>query len=348
MGTKKIVFALNTEFCLLVALQYLDKYLDETYEPIWVLLKSNERFATTQLEALPGKILVVDDHFNTRKLKLDTAWSEAFKGLKAEIFVMQNNYKISSLFLLALLKKTNPKVTTVFISDSIALDVKPAKRIIWVNNVYLNFRRFMNGFFQLPMLIVAADKFIDRSVDIYISKHKNINIKKQHIAFKDMLSNIDKNELCNSVFPFDLSHESSIYFFTQPILEHNSFSKVTKGQYIKVLTGITLLAKKNKIKVLIKVHPSENLNKYLPFENDFCKVFKNNSVPAEVLFTKLKNKKIVSCFSSISTLDFSGKNTHFWFYPLVGHQPSFKYKESDINVFSSFSDLKHVLFMDKK
>lgn len=340
MEKKIILFAVNTEFVLSISLLYFEQFKEmKDYYPVWFILKGNSnRFKHVNLDKLPGDKFEFWNNLNTQVLRPDLSFLEILKNYKVFEFVHQNSLNISNILLEKKIKKSNPSVDTTYISDSIALSVETRQRTVRVSSIYLNYRKLVNGLYTLPAKLLRPIKYIG-DVDNYINIEKIEATSAKFFSFKELLSKTSKSKFLSLVFNFPEEIDYDIIFFTQPILEHTSFSDDKKKDYRNILEIISKTAEQFHKNTLIKVHPGESSLWYKKYENKYCKIFENNNLPAELLFTVFSNKKVLSCFSSISVLDFFQSNHHFWLYPLINHFPKFNTDISSITVIKDVESL---------
>ena len=114
----------------------------------------------------------------------------------------------------------------------------------------------------------------------------------------------------------DMFENSTIIFFTQPMELEPFFTDRHQKLYDEILFKLSDLAKRNKIEMLLKMHPHESPDKYKKFTNDFVTIYKNSNVPAEVILNLVKEKSIISIYSSLSLYK-NKQNKHFWLYKLM-------------------------------
>lgn len=337
---KTILFSINTEFVLCIAMLYYEFYKRQNSSPVWYILKGNDnRFGNVKLDKLPGKVFVFKNELNSTTTKPEVGFIKHLNNFKIDEFVHQNSYSIANLLLEQKIKSINPNLLVTYISDSIALNVKPRTRTLLVTNMYLNFRRFFHSYYRLPLSITPPHKYINK-VNSYVASNKLNTSNAKFLSFEKVFSNAKDSKLIKDVFTYSFTDDYDIYFFTQPILLHSSFSENTKSEYKKLLKFISQQAEKNKVSVLLKIHPGEDSKNYAEYVNSYCNIFYNSNIPAELLFNTISKKKIMSCFSSISTLDFSGRNQHFWLYPIIGHIPRINFENTNIVSLKDYNGLK--------
>ncbi len=341
MERKIILFSINTEFVFLVALLYYEIYKSKTHHPVWLFLYTSEkRFKNLNLDNLQGEKYFFKDELNSFKKKVDLSFVQIIESMEVDEFVMQNNYKISNLIILSKLKKC--QLNKVFISDSIGLNVKRSLLFMLRQNAYLNFRKFFNGYLTLPLSQYEALNYL-KKIDTYINDTPIKNVNANFIAFKELFLHLNQSKWAKNIFKVDLITDYDIYLFTQPI-NKVTFTKEIAENYSSVINQIAHLAKSNNKKLLIKVHPGESHLKYKHLESENCKLYRDSNSPAELLFFNIDKKIILSCFSSVSTLDYSGNNNeHYWFYPLVKHTPKFSGDNSIVNIIKNKKELKKIM-----
>ena len=344
MEKKTILFAVNTEFVMTIALLYYENLKEkEGYYPVWFILKGNSnRFKDLNIDKLPGDKFEFWNNLNTKSLRPDLRFLKVLKNYKVVEFVHQHSLSICNILLEENIKKTNSNVIRTYISDSIGLSAITRKRIVKVSDIYLYYRKLVNGLYYLPNKLLRPIEYI-KDVDNYINIDKIEATLAKFISFKEMLSKSSESRLLPLVFNFSVEIEYDIIFFTQPILDHTSLSQDVKERYVNVLDTISKTAELNQKNTLIKVHPGENSLRYKKYENRYCKLFENNNLPAELLFIVFSNKKVISCFSSISVLDFSQNNYHYWLYPLINHSLKLNTDISSITLIKDQDSLINIL-----
>lgn len=336
MTKPNVLFAVNTEFCLFVGLLYYKIHLRSDFEPIWYILSNTKnRFKDMDFSILPGQVFFYDDYLNTTKLKCKTSFLKNLKNYDVRIFVHQNNFRVSNQLIKC--KLNSNKTKEVYISDGLGLSVRRSFNFMFKQSLVLNFRRFMTGIFNLPLAHVQSGNYV-KKVDTYISFESLQNLNTNYISFKTLFDNFKDFATIKRLFNSEITNDYDIYFFSQPIEKGSNISKKVKKKYRKLLSFLSNAARQNKIKTMFKIHPGEKFEDYLEYKNRYCHINKSKSVPAEVLFYKLNDKKILSCFSSVSTTDFSERNQHFWLYPLINYDPNIK--ANKITVLSDFDSLE--------
>lgn len=340
MNKKIILYSINTEFVLCISILLFELFKKLDYYPIWLILKGNDnRFNGVSLDKLPGEVFVFKNELNSMNTKPELGFLKYINIFRVDEFVHQNPYNIANLLLEQLIKSKNHNVSLTYISDSIALDVNPRLRTLLVSNLYLNYRRFLHLFYWLPLVVSSPRKY-SCNVTHYIALNRIESSDAKFTSFKEILNNAKNNKLLKAVFDYRFNDDYDIYFFTQPVLQQSSFSESTKSEYKKLLEFLSDHAQENKVRLLLKVHPGEDSSTYIKYKNDYCSIFYNNNLPAELLFSIITNKKIMSCFSAVSTLDFSGRNQHYWLNSIIKYNPKTSFENSNIVYLSSYNDLK--------
>lgn len=338
-----ILFVINTEFVLMVSCLYYELIVQQKYTPVWCILRTPNRFKGIDIEKLPGEKRIFNDEIETTKWSPDLSFLPWLSNRTYAEICIQNSYKVASQIVLQRFSKKTTKIT--FISDSIGLYTQLTPKMVRSFNRKLLYRKYRHGFTKLPVKIIPAKESI-KQMNLYISSHILEDVATPFISFNELFNATTNSELCEHLF---FLHEDTIaknWFFTQPIRQHTVFSTEMKACYWEILHQFAKNAQELKIQSVIKVHPGEQLKDYEEFSNPFCRIYPSSNTPAELLFFKMEGKNIFSCFSSISTLDFSGNNNHFWLHPLIGYSPKYAVEFKTIQLLHSFDEF-YVLMAEK-
>ncbi|MGG3738052.1 glycosyltransferase family 52 [Aeribacillus pallidus] len=101
-------------------------------------------------------------------------------------------------------------------------------------------------------------------------------------------------------------HPSSLLYIGQPL---SKLGVIKLEEEIAFLQKLLLIAKKNRLKLLVKPHPFEDLDKYAVFKNELTLI--SNSLPAEMIPLFLSLTCVVTPYSS------AAGNMSSWFHTPV-------------------------------
>jgi hypothetical protein len=334
---EKVLFFINTEFVLMASVIYYYEHLKpKRVIPIFILLTSNAaRFKSVDTSCLPGDCHIYKNDLNHSVLFPDREFLKALNYQNVSELIIQNFTFLINDIAINYYKRKGTKIT--FIADSISVDRKLSASAKAKNRFYLVLRKRFNGFKYLSKQIYSFTDHGNR-IDRYIAHRKvwenipYIDIKTLFTKEYNLLPLFGGN-LQTNLDAFD------VYLFTQPILEHRIFTDKTKELYIQIIEEMVSFFKAKNLRLLIKVHPGEEINKYQKYQCNTITVLQNNSIPAEIILNSVKHKKIFSFFSSISLFDYSGANEHFWLFKLIDYTPPGKNSYQGITNIVTFKQL---------
>lgn len=340
---RKIVFIINTEFVLLISYLYykLNCETNNLY-PIFIFnIASTERFSNIEIHKLPG---IQYKYFNNilgktifPKIKL-----EDIKNIEGvENIVWQNPGDTFNHLIFNLIKKESPSSRSTVITDSIAVDSRIDKSVIRKTLLKRLYRKTLNPWLPIP-LKVSTYHTLDKKEHTLIA-HNNIGYN--NFIHTDILLNKIlqyRNEL-NDLFNYKTADDTPIIFFTQPITVNNGLTEKNENDYNTFIKTLIDICIKNKLKIYFKVHPGESIERYLKYENDYVKIYKNKNIPAELILNSLSGATILSMWSSISVFDIKANNKHYWLYPLINYKISSIVKYNNINIINTLEQLETLL-----
>lgn len=343
-NSKKVLIVVTTEFGLLTALLYYLANLNKKYYPYFVLLQNNkERFQGLNLNFLPGQHEIFVDELGRNIWNPDKTFLVILKEQSVQEIVFQNPLNFITNIIINTYKHEDPSICLTALSDGLLISTGISAKNKLILTLRLLHRKYINQFKNLPFF-VKHYKNIVSDIDLLIA-HEDIGAKK-FLNSNEVLAEI-KNypTILNNVFSMNIQRfvEADIIFFTQPILS-NRFPREVKENYIKLLRNIALFMQNNNIRMLFKVHPEEDVDLYKQFENDHVFVGNNKNVPSEIILHGLKNKVILSMFSSVSLNNHEKSLKHFWLYKLINYELKIKNALSDIEIPSSLNELNHLIF----
>lgn len=328
----KVLMVVTTEFGLMTALLYYFLYLEKNLFPHFILLRNKkERFSGLNLDALPGLYDLYNDELNTRVHNPDIAFKASLceKNIKEVVFQNPQNFitnKIVNTYKIA-----NKDVNLTMLSDGLLLLSKMSFKNRMITNAKLYYRKLINRCRNLSKYVQDYGDYVPL-VDRLIA-HSDVGAK-EFIATSDLIKHLDDfRERLNSIFCInaEIYENAQVILFTQPILS-NRFPNTVKENYINLLRDIALFMQNSNIRMLFKVHPEEDVNTYQQFENDYVTVDHNKNVPSEIILHGLKNKVILSMFSSVSLNSQETSLRHFWLYKLIKYDLKIEYKADYIAV----------------
>ncbi|MGD9992105.1 MAG: polysialyltransferase family glycosyltransferase [Salinivirgaceae bacterium] len=334
---KHVLFLINTEFVLMTSVIYYYEHLKpKGASPIFILLTSNAaRFKSVDTTCLPGECHIYKNDLNHSVIFPDREFLKALNYSNVSELIIQNFTFLVNDIAINYYKQKGAKIT--FIADSISVDRKLSASAKAKNRFYLALRKRFNGFKYLSKQIYSFTDHGNR-IDRYIA-HRKVW---ENIPYFDIKTLFTKEYNLLPLFGGNLQTNLDafdVYLFTQPILEHRAFTDKTKELYIQIIEKIIAVSQEKNIRLLIKVHPGEELTKYQKYKCKTVEVMQNNSIPAEIILNSVKHKKIFSFFSSISLFDYSGANEHFWLFKLIDYTPPGKNSYIGITNIESFKQL---------
>lgn len=336
----KVLMVVTTEFGLLTALLYYFLHQEKSLLPHFILLKNKkERFSGLNLDALPGSYSLYNDELNTRVHNPNVAFKAILSESNVKEIVFQNPQNFITNKIINTYKIANKDVNLTMLSDGLLLLSKMSFKNKMIANAKLYYRKLINGCRNLPKYVRDYGDYVPL-VDRLIA-HSDVGAK-EFIATGDLIKHLDDfRERLNAIFCIDagIYEDAQVIFFTQPILS-NRFPREVKENYIKLLHDIVLFMQNNNIRMLFKVHPEEDVDTYKQFENDYVFVDNNKNVPSEIILHGLKNKIILSMFSSVSLNHHGNSLKHFWLSKLIKHDMGTNNKPEHICIPSSLDELK--------
>lgn len=344
---KKVVFLLNTEYGLLIALLYYYEILKKNnYNPVFIFLKTNEnRFRNISFSELPGEYKVYKNELNTWKLTPDLLFLESLKFRDVVEIVINNPAFYTNQIYINSYKANNPNLKLTLLADSVGIDRKITKKDIFKFFIQLCIRKYYNRIKNLNYIYVDYHN-IQSYVDSFIA-HRNINIK-NFIDSNTLIQNIKiyVNQIF-SIYNVKLKdyENSDMLFYTQPIMLVSTIPDNEKIKYIEILENISRMSLKYKKKVLLKIHPAENNEFYKIYTHEFLKIDQNPNIPAEILVNSIRNKLMISVYSSASSFDINKQNTHYWLYKILsGKEPFIHESYNYIESINSYDELETIIF----
>lgn len=339
----KVLMVVTTEFGLMTALLYYFLHLEKNLFPHFILLKNKkERFSGLNLDALPGSYDLYNDELNTRVHNPDVAFKASLYEKNIKEVVFQNPQNFITNIILNTYRINNKNIKLTMLSDGLLLLSKMSFKNKIIANAKLYYRKLINRYTNLPKYVRNYGDYVSL-VDRLIS-HSDVGAK-EFIATSNLIKHLDDfREQLNSIFCIDANiyEDAKVILFTQPILS-NRFPNTVKENYLNLLSDIALFMQNNNIRMLFKVHPEEDVNLYKQFENDYVFVDCNKNVPSEIILHGLKNKIILSMFSSVSLNSQEDSLQHFWLNKLIKHDVNINQKQGHIFIPSNIDELyKHI------
>jgi hypothetical protein len=338
------VFIINTEYGLLISLLYYKEMLEpKGIIPHFVFFKSsNLRFNGIDFEKLPGKYYIYKNELNNSVIFPNNDFLNFdYNKNVCEIIINNPAFLISQVMLLKI-KKNSPLCKTTVLADSAGIDdhITPLRLFYYTLKLYL--RRFLN-FYNLPLKFLHYHNF-GKYVDLFIA-HRNL-YNKEFLNSNFLLAKIHENKyLISDVFKFKIEKylDYKFIFFTQPLINYSFVSNKTKENYLKLLNDLSYISNKNAIKIVLKLHPSENISSYEKYKNEYLTIDEGNNIPAEIIVNALDNKIFLSVSSSSSCFDLTKNNKHFWIGELITNKkPIIDSSYSYINTFNNYEEFKAI------
>ncbi|WP_195538928.1 polysialyltransferase family glycosyltransferase [Eubacterium maltosivorans] len=124
-------------------------------------------------------------------------------------------------------------------------------------------------------------------------------------------------------------------YFGQSLSELEGYEKENEDRFLNYLDYMT---KQKKLKIAIKPHPFEDVNKYKKYSNFY--IIENNIIPAEILFYKMKIDIIITPFSSAArNINIWWKNEPIYIFELLG----IRIKLSGLNTVKTYDEFNSAI-----
>ncbi len=297
----RAVFLVFTQMHLALCISYYEKHLKEKGLKAFFVL-SKVRFKKFDFSSFPYDFKLIENDFNEFRIWPNSSFKKIFLFKDIEYIIAPLPAHIITLSFFNFAIKNNLKLVTF--ADGLATGIPFSFRYQLQYKLLLLFRKYFNRIPHLPNFYYKDSYLVSVSQN-YIGP-KNIFHHASFIDAKNLINDALDYDIIHSIFKLDTSlyEEADILFFTQPIIMNY------KDKVDEVFKLIELLG----LKTVIKVHPSENINNYVIYETDTIKISKNIA-PAELLVNNLRNKKVVSFYSTVSIL--SKNMDNIWLYPLL-------------------------------
>jgi len=340
----KVLMIVNTEFGLLTALLYYLTNVSDKYEPHFVLLKSSdERFQQLNLDSLPGKYEIFIDELNSNFWHPNNAFMRILKEIHVHEIVFQNPLNFITNIIVDTFRKSSPSMRLTALSDGLTLSTGISAKNKFKLNLRLWHRKYINRFKGLPFLVKHYKQMLPH-IDLLIA-HENHGCK-HFLDSRELFVMDDVHSIIvNDVFSVQMNElsKSDVIFFTQPILNVNLPDSV-KNKYKSFLKYFSEFALKNKINVMMKVHPSENVDFYMEYTNKYVSIDQSKNIPAEIILNSVSDKIILSMFSSVSLCDANYINKHIWTYKLIDYKMLVMKNMEHIYLPADFGEFENMIF----
>ena len=343
------LFIINTEFVLLTSLLYYYIHIKDkkSLKPVFIFIRvSSLRFKNINQKYLPGESHLYKNDLNETVLFPDKKFLEVLKIENVKQIVYQNPQAFTNQCIINYFKTKYPDTKLTVVSDSIAMDrrflTSFKERFIAYSKLY--FRKIINRIPFLTWKIWTYHSFKFRPDELIAHRNFDYPIFYNTTELFSMIP--EYFEELSKIFKIDIDiyRKSDIIFFTQPNHLYTKYPKEVKEGYISGVKHIFYLAQKNKKYVIVKVHPSENIDFYKSMANEFIFIDLNSNTPAEIILNGLSGKKIVSYFSSISMYDIQKKNQHFWLYKTIGHKLPSNFEYDFIKYIDTIEEIETFIF----
>ena len=341
---KTLLILSTTEIGLLISLLYYLKYKQDDYIPCFILLKGEkERFDNLNLSNLPGEYKILEDKLQVSINNQEKKFYSLFKYKNVEEVIFQNPKNFISYSIINYYNNA----TSTLISDGLAIfsSLRLKTKIALI--VRLNYHKYINKLKFLPHLL-PSNKSIIKKIDCFIA-HKEIK-GPSFIHTNDIIKFMpDYSEEISKIFSLNINLflDNEIIFFTQPIYIQNSIPKHVQKKYWATLDKLCLFILKNNKKMIIKVHPAEDISLYENYKNSNVFIDSNKNIPAEIILSLLSNQIIISMFSSVSLIEFKN-HKNIWLSNLIDYKLKSIDNTSHILIPKKFSEIKNFLLSTKE
>lgn len=202
------------------------------------------------------------------------------------------------------------RIENLLIEEGLGLYTTKSKFVLNIKQMQKKLLSYPNPF-ELPQGYNKKIKNMMVNFPDLLSKEKTKN-KNIHIIPKVMLHEKEL-EFFNKVYEFSPLIEKGILYLGQPLTE---LGLVVSELEIQCLKHLQLLSDKNNLKVYIKPHPSENINKYLFWKN--AEIIEGH-LPAELIILNPNDLITITPFSSaaVNVKNWSEKHVIF-IYNILG------------------------------
>lgn len=318
---EKILFVVNTEFALLIAILHYLENLSQSGQAVFIILKWNDtRFKNISFDHLPGEYYLFKNDMTESAIFPDRQFEQILYMKNVTQIVFQHHYDVLTQMIMQRYLKENNSIPLTVINDGLtkSIDIKGLPRLKLLCKML--FRKYFNGYRLLSFKRYRLD--IRSYINCYIAD-ENIGVE-HFINVNNLLSNILKYEKkIRNIYNFNDGLQNfenqTMIFFTEPIKTDPYLTNNQRELYIKVLYALSNLAKTKKIPMVLKIHPQEDCDEYRKFTNEFVTIHTNKNVPAEVILKLIKKKLIISMMSSLSLYE-DKQNKHFWLYKLMNYE----------------------------
>lgn len=346
-NNSKVIFLLNTEYGLLVALLYYYEVLkNKNLHPIFIFLKTGDnRFKTVSFSDLPGEYKIYKNELNTWKTKPDLTFLESLEYTNVEEIVINNPAFYTNQIFINSYKKKNSNLKLTLLADSVGIDRKITKKDVFNFFLQLCVRKYYNRIKYLNYTYIDYHN-VKSYVNLFIA-HRNIGVE-EFLDSNSLMKNI-KNHSVDIFKIYNVNMQvyenCDILFFTQPIMSLSTIPENEKENYPIILDAISKNSLKYKKRVLFKLHPAENKEMYKKYTHEFLNIDENPNVPAEVIVNSIENKIMASVYSSASSFDTNKQNKHYWFFKIFsGKEPYIHESYNYIESINSYDELETVIF----
>jgi len=339
---EKILFVVSSEFALLIAMLHYLENLSQSGSAVFIILKRDvNRFKNINLDSLPGEYHIFVNNISDFGVSPDREFEKVLDLYpNVSQIAFQHPYDLlTQIILQSYLKKKNSISLTV-INDGLTRSIDIVGWEKYKQYIKFFLRKYVDG---MKLLSFRRFKQDIRSYIDYFIAEEDIGTK-NFINTNTLLSKIPEHKKkFNDFFDLDLNifERSTIIFFTQPVELEPFFTDKHKELYDELLFKLADLAKRKKINMLLKMHPHESPDEYQKFTNDLVTISKNSNVPAEVILNLVKEKSIMSIYSSLSLYE-NKQNKHFWLYKLM--EIKYPYRDFKAKKFISIPDNFDMLY----
>ena len=333
---EKILFVVSTEFALLIAMLHYLENLAQSGSAVFIILKRDaNRFKNINFDSLPGEYHVFNNNISDFLVTPDREFEKVLDLYpNVSQIVFQHPYDLLTQVILQSYLNKNDNILLTLINDGLTRSIDIVGWEKYKLYIKLFLRKYVDGMKLLSFMRVKQD--IRSYIDYFIAE-EDMGAK-NFINTNTLLSKITEHKKhLNDFFNLnlDIFERSTILFFTQPIEIEPFFTDEHQKLHDEMLFKLADLAKREKIEMLLKIHPHESPEKYEKFTNDFVTVYKDSNVPAEVILNLVREKSIISIFSSLSLYE-NKQNKHFWLYKSINID--YPYRDFSAKKFISIPD----------
>lgn len=314
------IFCVYTEMQLAISMLYFRNFLAPLdVEPCFVLFQTvRERFKTLDLSKLPGRHFSFRNDLNQSIVFPDLSFLH-IRSEKDVRYVVYPNSPILTHEVISNYFAAQQPIRRIVIADGTSINTPwPLKTRLILLTKYL-LRRIINRVPHLTNKLLRSPDAI-QNADVLISTE---TIKSTSMEFVDVQTLYAEEEHVRLVLELfrvpELELEafihSNLVFFGQPRYR----AGIDDRTYFDTLKKIAEIIRKRGGSMVIKPHPAEDATA-LDFLVGDGVVVSKTPVPGEFLLSSLRDKAILSFYSSVSMMSSNESLTHIWLKNLLPNE----------------------------